>query len=117
MEAVQSKAAAFEQLARVDRIETSEGSGAGAHAVIGNGSELFLPLEGVIDVKRERARLGDEITKLESLLEGTRKKLDNESFVTRAPAEVVQKERDKTVQLEEQGSKLREKLAALEAGA
>jgi len=111
--AVREKAPAFEQLARVDRIETSEGTGVGAHAVLGNRAELFLPLEGVIDVERERTRLTDEITRLDSLLAGTRKKLENESFVSRAPAEVVQKERDRTLQLEEQGSKLREKLAGL----
>jgi valyl-tRNA synthetase len=112
---VESKAPAFEQLARVDRIDTSPGTGVGAHAVLTNGAELFLPLAGVIDVERERARLTDEITRLDQLLAGTRKKLENESFVQRAPAEVVQKERDRTVQLEEQGSKLREKLAGLEA--
>jgi valyl-tRNA synthetase len=112
---VLEKAAAFEQLARVDRIETSPGSGVGAHAVIDNGAELFVPLEGVIDVDRERSRLTDEITRLDSLLAGTREKLENDSFVSRAPAEVVQRERDRTVQLEEQGSKLREKLAGLEA--
>jgi len=112
---VKSKAGAFEQLARVDRIDTSPGAGVGAHAVLANGAELFLPLAGVIDVERERARLSDEITRLDQLLAGTRKKLENESFVARAPAEVVQKERDRTVQLEEQGSKLREKLAGLEA--
>ncbi len=117
MSVVGEKAAAFEQLARVDRIETSPGSGVGAHAVIGNGAELFVPLEGVIDVERERSRLTDEITRLGQLLAGTKKKLENEKFVSRAPADVVQKERDRTLQLEEQGSKLREKLAALEAEA
>ena len=117
MSVVGEKAAAFEQLARVDRVETSAGTGVGAHAVLANGAELFVPLEGVIDVERERTRLTDEIARLEQLLAGTRKKLENESFVSRAPAEVVQKERDRTVQLEEQGAKLREKLAALEAGA
>ncbi|MGD2045093.1 MAG: valine--tRNA ligase [Gemmatimonadota bacterium] len=111
------KAAAFEQLARVERIETSAGTGVGAHAVLDSGADLFVPLEGVIDIEQERARLTDEITKLDKLLEGTRKKLENENFVSRAPEDVVQKERDRTIQLEEQGSKLREKLAGLESGA
>jgi valyl-tRNA synthetase len=113
---VKEKLAAFEQLARVDRIETGAGAGVGAHAVLADGAELFIPLAGVIDVERERTRLSDEITRLDSLLAGTRKKLENERFVSRAPAEVVQKERDRTLQLEEQGAKLREKLAGLEAG-
>jgi len=113
MSAVQAKTPAFDQLARVNRIDTSPGEGVGAHAVLSGGAELFLPLADVIDVARERERLSDEITRLDKLLAGTRKKLENESFVSRAPAEIVQKERDRTLQLEEQGSKLREKLSGL----
>jgi valyl-tRNA synthetase len=106
--------AALEQLARVNRVETSAGHGVGAHAVLKNGVEVFLPLEGVIDLDRERARLREEITKLQGMHAGTAKKLENESFVARAPADVVQKERDRLTQLDEQQSKLREKLTALE---
>ena len=82
-----------------------------------NGARVFLPLEGVVDLEQERARLADEVERMEGVLRSTEAKLANENFVTRAPEEVVQKERDRTLQLEEQGSKLREKLAALEAHA
>jgi valyl-tRNA synthetase len=75
---------------------------------------VFVPLEGVIDLDRERVRLREEIAKLEGLHAGTSKKLENESFVARAPAEVVQKERDRLAQLAEQRTKLGVKLAALE---
>jgi valyl-tRNA synthetase len=111
--AVRDQRGAFEQLARIDRVETKPGTGVGAHAVLTNGAELFLPLEGVIDLERERVRLNDEIAKVTALAEGTRGKLGNTSFVERAPTEVVQKERDRLAQLEEQGSKLRVKLAGL----
>jgi len=111
---VKGQGAALEQLARVNRVDTMEGHGVGAHAVLKNGVELFVPLEGVIDLDRERARLRDEIVKLQGLHAGTAKKLGNESFVARAPADVVQKERDRLTQLEEQQSKLRVKLTALE---
>jgi valyl-tRNA synthetase len=110
---VREQAPALEQLARVNRVETEVGHGVGAHAVLRNGVELFVPLEGVIDIERERARLRDEITKLEGLHAGTSKKLDNEAFVARAPADVVQKERDRLAQLDEQRTKLGVKLAAL----
>lgn len=108
------QAAALEQLARVNRIETEAGQGVGAHAVLTSGVELFVPLEGVIDIDRERARLREEIAKLEGLHAGTSKKLENAAFVARAPAEVVQKERDRLAQLEEQRSKLGVKLTSLE---
>ncbi len=111
---VATQVEAFEQLARVDRIVTEPGSGVGAHAVLANGAELFLPLEGVIDVERERARIRDEIQRVRGLHESTRKKLENEKFVRNAPAAVVDKEREKAAQFAEQASKLAEKLAVLE---
>ena len=107
----------LERLARVNRFETEPGTGAGAHAVLAGGAELFLPLEGVIDLDRERTRLTAEITRLEGQATGTAKKLENEKFVSRAPDDVVQKERDKLAQFQEQASKLREKLTELEGGA
>ncbi|HUF75325.1 MAG TPA: valine--tRNA ligase [Longimicrobiales bacterium] len=111
---VRDEAAAFEQLARVDRVATEHGNGVGAHAVLPNGAELFVPLEGVIDLERERARLREELDRIDGHVVGTRKKLDNQAFVAKAPAEVVQKERDRLAQLEEQRAKLQEKLAGLE---
>jgi len=114
LDIVVDRAAAFEQLARVDGVAIEPGRGVGAHAVLKNGAELFVPLEGVIDLARERARLRDELGRLEGQAAGTRKKLENEAFVAKAPAEVVQRERDRLGQLEEQRSKLREKLAGLE---
>ena len=58
--------------------------------------------------------MGAEAEKLDGLLEGARTRLGNEKFVANAPEDVVQKERDKVAQLEEQVGKLREKLAGLE---
>jgi valyl-tRNA synthetase len=114
LDVVSAQSAAFEQLARVDRIGMEPADGVGAHAVLANGAELFMPLEGVIDVERERARLREELGRLEGHIGATSKKLDKQAFVAKAPAEVVQKERDRLAQLEEQKSKLREKLAGLE---
>jgi valyl-tRNA synthetase len=116
-ETVRTQSAAMERLARVGQVESGVGSGVGAHAILRNGAELFVPLEGVIDVDRELGRLREEIARVEGLLAGTLKRLQNDSFVSKAPAEVVQKERDKAAQLEEQASKLRHKLQGLEAGA
>ena len=113
--ALTGRAGALEQLARVDRIETTPATGAGASAVLANGAEVFLPLEGVIDLARERKRMGEEVARVEGQLGGLRTRLANDKFVSNAPAEVVQKERERAAQLEEQSSKLREKLRALGA--
>jgi valyl-tRNA synthetase len=114
-EDVGEQSASFDQLARVDRIETRAGTGVGAHAVLSNGAELFVPLEGVIDVERERERIRDEIDRVDGLRASAERKLDNQKFVANAPAEVVQKERDKAAQFAEQVAKLGDKLADLQA--
>ncbi|HET7462652.1 MAG TPA: valine--tRNA ligase [Longimicrobium sp.] len=106
---------ALGDLARVDELSFGAANGeVGASAVLRSGTELFLPLAGVIDLDRERKRLRDEATKLEGLAVGTEKKLSNESFVAKAPAEVVEREREKLAGYREQVEKLRGKLAALE---
>ena len=113
--AVKGQSAALEQLAGIQGIESDVRSGVGAHGVLSNGAELFMPLEGVIDLDRERERLNEAIGRLDGLLEGAKNRLENEAFVSRAPKEVVQKEHDKAAQLEEQRVKLRIKLDGLEA--
>ncbi len=104
------------QLARVETLEFGDGvgGGVGATAVLSSGQEVFLPLEGLVDLDRERARLAGEIERLEGQLQAIAKKLANEAFVTRAPAEVVEKERQKESSFRAQRDTLREKLAILE---
>lgn len=110
---VESQADALERLARVDDVAWSAPSGIGAHAVLRGGAEVFLPLEGLIDLDRERERLGAEVERLQGQLKGAEAKLANESFTTRAPEDVVQKERDKADSLRDQVAKLREKMREL----
>lgn len=56
---------------------------------------ILIPMAGLIDKDAELARLDKEITKLKSEFERLNAKLNNESFVARAPEAVVAKERDK----------------------
>ena len=111
---LESQQASVRRLAQVDVCDLNGvPDGVGAHAVLKNGVEVFIPLEGVIDVARERARLRTEIDRLATQLESTRKKLSNEGFLHGAPAEVVEKERSKESNLQEQLDKLRGKAATL----
>ncbi len=57
--------------------------------------ELYLPLEGLIDLEAERQRLGKEIAKVEAELVTVRKKLANENFVSNAPPAVVAEHRQR----------------------
>jgi valyl-tRNA synthetase len=89
------------------------GRGAGAHAVLQSGAELFLPLEGLIDVGRERDRLKEELNRVERLLASTAGRLGSDQFVSRAPADVVAREREKESSLKDQRDRLARKLEAL----
>jgi valyl-tRNA synthetase len=79
------------------------------------GYECFLPLEGLVDLEKERERLGRERSQLEGRLRGVRSKLENEKFVSRAPAEVVERERENERALSDTLEKLEQQIAALEA--
>jgi valyl-tRNA synthetase len=57
------------------------------------GAEIYIPLEGVINVEEERARLAKELKKVEKELERVGKKLANEDFLKKAPPEVIEKEK------------------------
>ncbi len=81
-----------------------------ATAVVGE-SEVYVL--GVVDVEKERTRLTGQIKKLTGTLEGTRKKLANEKFVSRAKPAVVAKERARLVDIESQLATLNANLNAL----
>jgi valyl-tRNA synthetase len=78
------------------------------------GCEIFIPLEGLIDLDLEKNRLMKEIQRIEGGLIGVTKKLSNESFVKNAPADVVEKENQKKNDWESSLSKLKEILQNLD---
>jgi valyl-tRNA synthetase len=88
-----------EIITRLARTELHAGvngaSGAAAHAVLADGSEVVVPLEGLVDLKRECARLRSELAQLERHLTALEKRLANDRFMSQAPANVVEAERQK----------------------
>jgi valyl-tRNA synthetase len=113
---LEARGEAVGRLARVDEfVVDGEHRGVGASAVLRSGTEVFMPLEGLIDLDRERSRLSEEIDRLEGQVKVVSGKLANEQFVERAPAEVVDKEREKARSFGEQLDKLRAKRDALAA--
>ena len=85
---------------------------ASASSVV-KGCDIFIPLEGLIDLDLERTRIKKEIARLASSLEGVKKKLSNEGFVAKAPAEVLERERTKLADWEKSLDKLKNFLADL----
>ncbi len=62
---------------------------------------------------RERARLQDELDRINRLLESAEKRLSNDQFVKKAPTDVVDREREKADSFRDQQERLSRKLTAL----
>ena len=77
------------------------------------GNELFVLLEGLISFEKERVRLQKEISNISSYVTSLRKKLSNAGFVDNAPEEVIDKEREKLSEAEDNLSKLNSNLTVL----
>ena len=80
------------------------------------GIEVMVDLKDHIDVDAEIARLDKELQRTQKAIQGKEKKLGNESFTQRAPADVVQRERDNLAQLQEQLASMQAALDKLRAG-
>ena len=79
------------------------------------GMEVYVDLTELIDVPAEIARKTQEVEKLTGFVAAKEKKLTNKNFVDRAPAEVVQKERDSLKDLQDQLAAAKEVVARLAA--
>ena len=91
---------------------------AAATAVV-NGATVYVSLKGIIDVAKEAKRLKKEIEKISRELVSVAKKLDNENFLNKAPADVVKSVMEKQEALSEKQQKLRsnlEKITAVGSG-
>ncbi|CAM2961778.1 valine--tRNA ligase [Salinicoccus roseus] len=75
-----------------------------------NGATIILPLSGLIDMQEEIARLEGELKRLEGELKRVDGKLSNEKFVANAPADVVEKEKEKQIGYQSQFNEVRERL-------
>jgi valyl-tRNA synthetase len=85
---------------------------ASASAVV-DGTEIYVPLVGIIDLDAERKRLEKEIARLQGVIDSIGKKLTNVSFVDRAPKDVVEKEREKQKNMSTNIEKLKVSLEQL----
>jgi valyl-tRNA synthetase len=106
----------LQTLARIESIEILEEEAEAppaATALLGS-TKLLVPMAGLIDVEAERSRLRKQQDKLAVERGRAAQKLQNESFVDRAPADVVAKERQRLKELEGALSELNERLQKLD---
>ncbi|MGM0689001.1 MAG: valine--tRNA ligase [Bacillota bacterium] len=82
-------------------------------AIIAEGIEAYLPLEGVVDLEAEIARLEKELNQVLAEIKKTEGKLNNPYFIDKAPAEVIDKEKLRREEQEQMLIKLRQRLQEL----
>jgi valyl-tRNA synthetase len=115
--AVQGDLAVFANLAGAEeplRVDPDFEAPPGMPMVLTPLGQVFLPLEGLVDVQAEKERLAKEITKLEKELEAVQKKLANANFVDRAPAAVVEEHRQRERDFNSRLQQLKARVAGLE---
>ncbi|MFQ6031306.1 MAG: valine--tRNA ligase [Candidatus Zixiibacteriota bacterium] len=99
-------------LGRVENLKTGMRIKKPDHAasVVIKDAEIFVPLEGLIDLEQERLRLEKELSKVTALLDKTNKKLSNEDFLKRAPQNIIEKEKTKRENYQKMVEKLNKNL-------
>jgi valyl-tRNA synthetase len=102
------------RLAKLSELELGKHTeGAGASAVLSDGSAVWIPLGDAIDLDKECGRLSGEHARMLQQIEAQNGKLSNQQFVSKAPAEVVERERRKLSDWKEQADVLARKLERL----
>lgn len=112
-DALMASAVLVQRLARCEVSSDAPPAGAAAHAVLASKLELSLPLAGMVDLGKERARLSGEIESLSKQLDTLRGRLSNEKFTAKAPPAVVEAERAKEREWSERVAQMTQKLAEL----
>jgi len=116
-ETIRRQEAAIHRLGKIERLLVSPDAARPPRSAIvhlPDGIEVFVPLEGHIDLAAERERLAKETEKHAALLAAADRKLGNPDFVTRAKPEAVEGERARRAETEALLARLRGSLEALE---
>jgi valyl-tRNA synthetase len=103
----------IQRLARIADIAFEDTPPKGAVQLVVRGDIAALPLKGVIDLDAERARLAKEMAKCDADIARVDAKLNNPNFVSRAPEEVVEEEKEKREEALARKAKIAEALQRL----
>ena len=104
---VETLKSALSTLARLEQISLKDVTPSSSAQIVIGEATYCLPLEGVIDFAEERSRLEKEISKLQGEIKRLEGKLGNEKFVANAPEKIVQEEREKLSDYNQQIERVR----------
>jgi valyl-tRNA synthetase len=105
--------ALIKRLARIESLTPATAAPKGALSIAVEGGAFAIPLEGIIDIAEEKARLAKTLEKLEKDLNGLRARLGNPKFLASAKEEVVDETRATLEQGEDEAAKLKAALRRL----
>ncbi|PVH28950.1 valine--tRNA ligase [Pararhodobacter oceanensis] len=105
----------IERLARIDGLTEAPALPKGALTVAVEGASYALPLDGVIDIEAETARLGKAMEKLTKEMGSLKGRLNNPNFTAKAGDEVVADTRAQLAEKEDEAARLGDAIAKLEA--
>ncbi|MEQ1490072.1 MAG: valine--tRNA ligase [Terricaulis sp.] len=100
----------IDRMARLEYSTSADAAPKGSVTFVLDGSTVALPLEGVVDLPAESARLAKEIGKLEAEIGKMDGKLNNASFIEKAPEEVVDELRERRADAAASATKLKHAL-------
>ena len=105
--------AVITKMCNLSSIIRTEEKTAGSVSFLVRTTEYAVPLGNMINVEEELAKLQDELKYQQGFLASVLKKLSNESFVSKAPAKVIEMERKKQADAESKIKSIEESIAAL----
>ncbi len=105
--------ALIKRLARIETLAEAVQTPKGAITIAVEGGTFAIPLEGVIDIAEEKARLSKTLEKLEKDMNGLRGRLNNAAFLASAKEDVIDETRGKLEQGDDEAGKLRAAIARL----
>ncbi|HHW03847.1 MAG TPA: valine--tRNA ligase [Thermoanaerobacterales bacterium] len=106
----------IKSLAKVEDMQFIDRDAAVPHKAVTcviKGTEIFVPMEGLVDIETEIERLNKEHANLEKEIERVSKKLSNQGFLSKAPQDVVEKERQKEKDYRDMIEKVEQRLKML----
>ncbi|WP_075556243.1 valine--tRNA ligase [Parabacteroides timonensis] len=101
------------KMCNLSEIAKTDDKAAGAVSFLVRTTEYAVPLGSMINVEEELAKLREELKYQQGFLASVTKKLSNESFVSKAPAKVIDMERKKQADAESKIKSIEESIAAL----
>lgn len=110
-----SEAESLKSLLNAEPLDFAETSLKGAASAFTPLGELYLPLEGLIDVGAEKKRLELQLTKLQKELDNVSGKLSDTGFTSRAPKEAIDKFQQRSEQLKADMQKIQTQISTLQA--